>query len=159
MFISASEEWFSGGRRVPVGVLPVSVPVSHGRVPVSAGRGFFFSSLPGHRAPSLGIGGPVSPSGHGAVYVSKPRPSTLQDVAQALGQTKSDAHPSPSCSMKTSSPSSAAEAIPVEVVTMGTDWDAMLSPPSGGRDSVNTVTDREARCSTLSFKAKRIEPS
>ncbi|KAF3858856.1 hypothetical protein F7725_012057 [Dissostichus mawsoni] len=40
--------------------------------------------------------------------------------------------------MNTSSPSSAADAIPVEVVTMGTDWDAMLSPLSEGRDSVKT---------------------
>lgn len=45
--------------------------------------------------------------------------------------------------MNTSSPSSVAEAIPVEAVTMGTDWDAMLSPLSEGRDSVKTVTDRE----------------
>lgn len=45
--------------------------------------------------------------------------------------------------MKTSSPSSAAEAIPVEAVTMGTDWDAMLSPLSEGRDSVKTVTVRD----------------
>lgn len=47
--------------------------------------------------------------------------------------------------MKTSSPSSAADAIPVEVVTMGTDWDAILSQLSEGRDSVKTVTgvDRE----------------
>lgn len=45
--------------------------------------------------------------------------------------------------MKTSSPSSAAEAIPVEAVTMGTDCEAMLSPPSEGRDSVKTVTDRD----------------
>lgn len=45
--------------------------------------------------------------------------------------------------MKTSSPSSAAPAIPVEAVTMGTDWEAMLSPASEGRDSVKTVTDGE----------------
>lgn len=45
--------------------------------------------------------------------------------------------------MNTSSPSSVAEAIPLEAVTMGTDWDAKLSPLSEGRDSVKTVTDRE----------------
>lgn len=52
------------------------------------------------------------------------------------------AHPSPSCSIKTSSPSSAAGTISVEAVTMGTDWEAMLSTVSEGSVSVNTVTDK-----------------
>ncbi|XP_054458863.1 proteoglycan 4a [Anoplopoma fimbria] len=76
---SASEEWYTGVR---------NIPVSHGRVPVSPARG---SSLPSHSATCLGSGAPVSPSGPGAVdgpsdpAVTQPRPSTLQDVAQALG--------------------------------------------------------------------------
>ncbi|XP_034411169.1 proteoglycan 4a [Cyclopterus lumpus] len=90
---SASEELFTGVRHFPVGLLPMSIPVSHGRVPVSPGRGSS-SSLPSHSAPSVGSGAPVSPSGHGAVdapscvAVPKPRPSTLQDIAQASGQVE-----------------------------------------------------------------------
>lgn len=61
------------------------------------------------------------------------------------------AHPSTSCSMNTSSPSSVAAAIPVEAVTMGTDWDAMLSLLSEGRDSVKTVTDETETQGILSF--------
>ncbi|XP_068593886.1 proteoglycan 4a [Cebidichthys violaceus] len=85
---SASEEWYTGVRNIPVGLLPMSMPVSHSGAPVSPARG---SSLPSHSAPSLGSSAPVSPSDPGAVdgpsgpAVTKPRPSTLQDVAHALG--------------------------------------------------------------------------
>ncbi|XP_031733316.1 proteoglycan 4a [Anarrhichthys ocellatus] len=85
---SASEEWYTGVRNIPVGLLPMSMPVSHSGAPVSPARGF---SLPSHSALSLGSSAPVSPSDPGAVdgpsgpAVTEPRPSTLQDVAQALG--------------------------------------------------------------------------
>ncbi|XP_051257019.1 proteoglycan 4a [Dicentrarchus labrax] len=98
-----------GVRNIPVGLLPMSSTSSHGGAPHSPAPG---SSLPSYSAPSLGSSGPVSPSGPGAagrnlnVHLvlspggvapsgpsqglsgpagSKPRPSTLQDIAQALG--------------------------------------------------------------------------
>ncbi|KAA8587559.1 hypothetical protein FQN60_016421 [Etheostoma spectabile] len=103
---SESEEWYTGVSDVSVGLLPVSIPSSHSGVPDwPAGH-----SLPSYSAPSLGSGAPVGPSGPGAVdgkvnvhLVLSPgggtpsgpspdlsgpagsRPSTLQDVAQALG--------------------------------------------------------------------------
>ncbi|KAL6104770.1 prg4 [Pungitius sinensis] len=67
---SASEERYTGVR---------NMAAAHSRAPVSPARG---SSLPRRRAP-------LNPSGPAAVGVAggsatKPRPSTLQDVAQAL---------------------------------------------------------------------------
>ncbi|XP_063741880.1 proteoglycan 4a [Eleginops maclovinus] len=96
---SESEEWYSGGSNLP----------SHGGVRHSPAAG---SSLPSLSALSLGSGAPVGPSTPGAVdgvlnahlllapaggatsgpsqglsgpEGFRPRPSTLQDVAQALG--------------------------------------------------------------------------
>ncbi|XP_042339512.1 uncharacterized protein LOC121940899, partial [Plectropomus leopardus] len=98
----------NGGRNIPVGGLPVSIPSSHTGLPDSPVPG---SSLPSYSALSLGSSAPVSPSGPGGadgnVHMVLPpdgvapsgprqvfpdfsvpadsRPSTLQDVAQALG--------------------------------------------------------------------------
>ncbi|KAF3698892.1 Vitronectin [Channa argus] len=93
---SESEEWFTA-----------SVPSSNGQAQDSPALG---SSLQSYNAPSLGSSSPVSPSGPGTAGVtahmllspggappyvsnqglssltgSRPRPSTLQDVAQTLG--------------------------------------------------------------------------
>ncbi|XP_074506268.1 proteoglycan 4a [Sebastes fasciatus] len=82
---SASEEWYTGVRKIPVGLQPM--PFSDYGVPYSPARG---SSLPSYGAPTLGGSAPVTPSGPGAVdglsdpAGSRPRPSTLQDIAQAL---------------------------------------------------------------------------
>ncbi|XP_078029036.1 proteoglycan 4a [Epinephelus lanceolatus] len=109
---SESEEWYTGVGNIPVGRLPVSIPSTHSEVPASPAPG---SSLPRYSAPSLDGSALVSPAGDGAVNGnvhlllspkgvapsgpskvvpaaalsgpagSRPRPSTLQDVAQALG--------------------------------------------------------------------------
>ncbi|XP_049453939.1 proteoglycan 4a [Epinephelus fuscoguttatus] len=100
-----------GVGNIPVGRLPVSIPSAHSEVPASPAPG---SSLPRYSAPSLDGSALVS-AGDGAVNGnvhlllshegvassgpsqvvpaaalsgpagSRPRPSTLQDVAQALG--------------------------------------------------------------------------
>ncbi|XP_039672075.1 proteoglycan 4a [Perca fluviatilis] len=103
---SESEEWYTGVSDIPAGLQPLSIPSSNSGVPdLPAGY-----SLPRYSAPSLGSSAPVRPSGPGAVdgnvnvhLVLSPgggtpsapsqglsgpagsRPSTLQDVAQALG--------------------------------------------------------------------------
>ncbi|KAI3375353.1 hypothetical protein L3Q82_021845 [Scortum barcoo] len=106
---SESEEWYTGVSNVPVGLQPMSSASSHGGAPESPTAG---SSLPSYSAPSVGSSAPVSPSGPEAVAGrvnvhlvlspggvapsgpnqglsglagSRPRPSTLQDVAQTLG--------------------------------------------------------------------------
>ncbi|XP_071384253.1 proteoglycan 4-like, partial [Centroberyx affinis] len=98
---SDSEEWPKGMSNFPFSLLPASGPSSPSWAPDSPASG---SSLPSQSAPPLGSSGPLSPSGpgasggklnlqlvlsHGGTAPSGPsqgpRPSTLQDVAQALG--------------------------------------------------------------------------
>ncbi|XP_028283335.1 proteoglycan 4a [Parambassis ranga] len=114
---SESEEWYRGMNNIPVGLLPMPVPPSHSGAPWSSAPGS--SYLPSNIAPSPGGGGaPVSPStaggtgsqvnvqlvvSPGGVHPSKPnqgqtgaadsRPSTLQDVAQALGLSLAEGGP------------------------------------------------------------------
>ncbi|GAA6227546.1 proteoglycan 4-like, partial [Lates japonicus] len=107
---SESEEWFKGVSTISGGLQPVSIPSSHSGAPDSPTP---LSALPSYSALSQGSRALASPSGLGAVGgevnghpmqspggahgssqgLTGSRPSTLQDVAQALGLSVVDVVP------------------------------------------------------------------